>query len=274
MLRRSEQAYSPIFETGILLNSRLWHIHTFTALLPNALSPGRSLALGTCTSERYRRLSAILTKKYDITPDPDLGWLVGVILGDGYIWRMQSGGYVIGLDTPEASYAALFGSTLARRFPGLRVRQYFRRRYRSMNGRDFVQELYTVRAISRFLYDFLRPHKRRDFHWTIPSSIRQSQASVRGFLQGIYDAEGCVLTSGPKICLTSKHWQNLSPVRGLLQEFGIVSLHYRDYNCSRLLILRKRDLLLFREKIGFRLPRKQQRLDEALRRWRDLTGSG
>src|SRR6267143_1958547 len=31
-------------------------------------------------SERYRRLSAILTRKHDLTPDSDWGWLVGVIL--------------------------------------------------------------------------------------------------------------------------------------------------------------------------------------------------
>jgi len=124
------------------------------------------------TSERYRRLSALLTRRYDLSPDADLGWLVGVILGDGYIWRMQSGGYVIGLDTPEAYYATLFSNTMAKRFPGLWVRQYFRRRNRQFKGKEFIEQVYTVRAVSRFLYDFLRPHKQPDFHWTIPSSIR------------------------------------------------------------------------------------------------------
>src|SRR2546427_76938 len=101
-------------------------------------------------------------------------------------WRMQSGGYVIGLDTPEVYYANLFGTTLAKRFPGLWVKMYFRRRNRLLNGKEFVEEIYTVRAVSKFLYDFLRPHKQRDFHWTIPSSIRESRACTRGFLQGIY----------------------------------------------------------------------------------------
>ena len=215
------------------------------------------------TSERYRRLSALLTRKYDLSPDADLGWLVGVILGDGYIWRMQSGGYVIGLDTPEAYYATLFSNTMAKRFPGLWVRQYFRRRNRQFKGKEFIEQVYTVRAVSRFLYDFLRPHKQPDFHWTIPSSIRESQACTRGFLQGIFDAEGGVHSSRPRICITSKHWQNLSPVRELLQEFGIESRGYLDRNCSRLFIQRKKALVLFRDEIGFRLPRKQQRLVSA-----------
>lgn len=206
----------------------------------------------------------MFTRKYDLAPDADLGWLVGVILGDGYIWRMQSGGYVIGLDTPEAAYAALFAGTMERRFPGLWVRQYFRRRNRLMNGREFVEELHTVRAVSRYIYDFLRPHKQPDFRWTIPLSIHQSQACVRGFLQGIYDAEGGVQKSGPRICLTSKHWENLSPARRLLQEFGIESRRYRDYNCSRLFMGRTKDMLLFRDRIGFRLSRKQERLVELL----------
>jgi intein-encoded DNA endonuclease-like protein len=212
------------------------------------------------TSEKYRRLSEMFTKKYDLSPDADLGWLVGIILGDGYIWRMQSGGYVIGLDTPEAFYAGLFASTMVKRFPGLWVRQYFRRRNRLFRSGKFVEEVYTVRAVSRFLYDFLRPHKQPDFHWTIPLSIRESQACIRGFLQGIYDAEGGVQTSGQRICLTSKHSQNLSPVGDLLQEIEIESRLYRDYNCSRLFIWRKKSMRLFRDEIGFRLPRKQQRL--------------
>lgn len=220
------------------------------------------------TSERYRRLSVLFTRKYDLGSDPDLGWLVGVILGDGYIWRMQSGGYVIGLDTPEVRYAALFASTLARRFPGLWVRQYFYRRNRLLNKREFVEERYTVRAVSKFIYDFLRPHKQPDFHWTIPPSIYQSARCVRGFLQGIYDAEGGIQASGPRICLTSKHETNLLPVGGLLHEFGIESRLYRDRNCSRLFIWRRKNMLLFRDKIGFRLPRKQQRLVEELARAR------
>lgn len=216
-------------------------------------------------SERYRRLSAILTRKYGLTPDSDLGWLVGVILGDGYIWRMQSGGYVIGLDTPEVYYADLFGSTMAKRFPGLWVKRYFRRRNRLMNGREFVEEVYTIRAVSRFLYDFLRPHKKQDFHWTIPSSIRTSRACTRGFLQGIFDAEGGVQKSGPSICLTSKHRSNLSPVRGLLQEFGIESRLYRDYNCTRLFISRRKVMVFFGIEIGFRLPWKQHLLIDVTR---------
>ena len=212
------------------------------------------------TSERYKRLSAILTRKHDLAPDADLGWLVGVILGDGYIWRMQSGGYVIGLDTPEARYANLFGRTMAKRFPGLWVKRYFRRRNRLMDGREFVEDVYTVRAVSRFLYDFLRPHEQRDFHWTIPSQIHKSRACVRGFLQGTFDAEGGFQRSGPNICLTSKHRQNLWPVRGLLQEFGIESRLYRDRNCYRLFVSRRENMLLFRDKIGFRLPRKQHLL--------------
>src|SRR5947199_5467907 len=185
------------------------------------------------TSERYRRVSAKLTRKYDLTPDADLGWLVGIVLGDGYIWRMQSGGYVIGLDTPEEYYAALFCSTMAKRFPRLWVRQYFRRRNRLRNNIKFVEEVYTVRAVSRFLYDFLRPHKQPDFHWTIPVSIYESQACMRGFLQGIYDAEGGIQTSGgPRLCLTSKHRQSLSPVGYLVREFWIESRLYRECNCS------------------------------------------
>jgi len=214
------------------------------------------------TSERYRRLSLLFTRRYDLSPDADLGWLVGVILGDGYIWRMQSGGYVIGMDTPEAAYARLFARTLKRRFPGLWVRQYFRRRNRVLNGRKFVEKAHSVRAVSKFLYDFLRPHKRPDFHWTIPSSILKSRPCVRGFLQGIYDAEGGVQKSGPLICLTSKHRRNLSPVRDLLLGYGIESRFYRDYTCYRLLISRKKNLFLFRDRIGFRLPRKQNLLVE------------
>ena len=193
----------------------------FSHLPPQVHIPQRDFVAHMFVSERYRRLSAILTRKYDLTPDSDLGWLVGVILGDGYIWRMQSGGYVIGLDTPEVYYANLFGTTLAKRFPGLWAKRYFRRRNRLLNGKEFVEEIYTVRAVSKFLYDFLRPHKQRDFHWTIPSSIRKSRACTRGFLQGIYDAEGGVQPTRKRICLTSKHRRNLSPVRELLQEFGI-----------------------------------------------------
>src|SRR5438445_5576925 len=179
-------------------------VSAFSHLPLTGTSPQRGGVPCVFTSERYRRLSAILTRKYDLTPNADLGWLVGVILGDGYIWRMQSGGYVIGLDTPEVFYADLFGGTLAKRFPGLWVKRYFRRRNRIFNGKKFVEDVYTIRAVSKFLYDFPRPHKQHDFHWTIPSSIHRSRACMRGFLQGIFDAEGGLHSSRPRICLTSK----------------------------------------------------------------------
>lgn len=179
---------------------------------------------------------------------------------------MQSGGYVIGLDTPEEYYANLFASTLARRFPGLWVKRYFRTRHRLLEGTEVRQDLYSVRAVSRFLYDFLRPHKQQDFRWSIPSTVYHSRPCKRGFLQGIYDAEGGVLKSGPKVCLTSKHWQNLHPVRNLLREFGIETRPFQDSRCYRLFMYRQQDMAFFLERIGFRLPRKQRCLAEELLR--------
>lgn len=197
----------------------------------------------------------------DLHPDFLLGYLLGLIIGDGWIEKTKSRNYIIGLETTRRDYANLFSRTLRMRFPTLRIFIYERRKARRFpNGQTYTSSSITTWVNSKQLYLILRPCKLKDFHWTIPDAVFLTKEAQRGFLRGIFDAEGSVDVPDRYLTLASKHKSNLQQVEDLLLRFGVRS--WIQKRKSELRISSKNNCIVFRNEVGFGYLPKIRKLAE------------
>jgi intein/homing endonuclease len=88
----------------------------------------------------------------------------------------------------------------------------------------------------------------------------------REFLKALFDDEGTV-RSKYVVSLYSINKKGLLQIKGMLEELGIRSKLEKGFGFKRnVYALSINGLKLFRDKIGFGLTRKQQRLEEFLKR--------
>jgi intein/homing endonuclease len=151
-----------------------------------------------------------------------LGYLVGMIEGDGFLGKSGSIGFVNTseclLDKFEELIYSLFGSRASRRkneiadnLPGLSATPEFK-------------PCWTTKINSKMARDFLL--SLRENILTAPSEVRKA------FLAGWLDADGCI---GPeKVILTirgTKQWlEKRSLVRNLIQSLGVTPSNFEGIN--------------------------------------------
>ena len=185
----------------------------------------------------------------------ELGYLSGLVVGDCSLFAQKSRNYGIRLETTDKELASQFCKTIKTLNPFQKIFSYHR-----IHG--FSKKLSIIKIInSKELYERFRPYKKADYHWEIPSFLQDIE-SKRGFLKGIFDAEGGIYAPTKSHCkpylyLFSKHEDNLRQIAYLLSEFKIESKiwHVKKNECE-LSIGKKEGRRLFSQIIGFRLPRK------------------
>ena len=195
----------------------------------------------------------------DLRPDFLLGYLIGLIIGDGWVHKTRFRNYVVALETTRKDYATLFSRTFHTRFPSLTVFRYERMKKRKFpNGQITNSRSYVTWVNCKQLYLVLRPCKMSDYHWTIPELVLKSKEAQRGFLRGIFDAEGSVDVLSRHIRLCSKHKANLRQVQRLLRVFGVKS--YVQGARSELRVVSRGNCILFRREVGFGYLPKRRKL--------------
>lgn len=185
--------------------------------------------------------------------NPDISYLLGLILGDGYI-DFKNGRVTITTIDHEVSNFLLNNSL------GLKFIQ--------STGEDKYH--YTCKNLSfvDFLSNFIKFSHCRAREKKIPDIVfRWSRKNVVAFLQGLFDTDGCCRKDRNRIslCSTSKHI--IDTVRILLLNFGILSRTYsynskpskkvKAWSSGYQLELDRNFSNIFLEKIGFRIKRKQ-----------------
>ncbi len=200
-------------------------------------------------------------RKLNFAPDGDLGYILGLVIGDGSIQATKTRNYRISLETTRKDYADLFEEVLKRRLPSLTAGRGRREKKRQFpNGRITKTPTFTIHASSKQLYEFIRPYKQDDFHWQIPKLALERKDAARGFLQGIFDAEGSVDRTAPSVRLFSKHRGNLLPVRELLKSLGVKS--WVRLPRGELRISSRGNCIRFQKEVGFRYEPKRKKLAE------------
>lgn len=200
---------------------------------------------------------AIMSKprtKIEIKPTTDWGYLIGLVLGDGWL-NYRKGSYRVGVSSTLPEIVDCFKNVCERL---------------EIHASSFKTcEYYCTEVCAKELYKYLRPCKYKDYHFIIPSQVYKSKTMAYGFLMGFFDAEGGVYKAkggnSTSIQCWSKHIENLKQVRDLLNKVGINSYLHKEKKqniSARLCISDYGNRCLFRSLVGFRIERKQKRLDD------------
>jgi intein-encoded DNA endonuclease-like protein len=220
-----------------------------------------------CTPYNGRRIPSLELLK----PSEDLGYVIGVRLGDGYA-REEGYDCIIGLQAKDKEFVEEFG----RRLGNVLGREPIRPKFREGVGK------YVAEADSKTLYELLK--KPVDLK-RIRKYIEHCPKCAAAFLRGLFDSEGSIGKNG-YIRLYNTNYEVLVYVQRLLWKyFGIEATgpwphkqkgtpmhdprtgkqYKTKKDCYYIYILAD-SLLNFYLYIGFTIPRKQKRLEEYLRR--------
>lgn len=206
-------------------------------------------------------------KSIDLRPTQWLGYLVGEIFGDGWLYRNRRN-WRICLGTKSPDQAILFED--ACRKVGLHPFRYLRITKRLLRDKLYETPMIVVVSDSKNLWELLHRYKGSRF-WQYPTQLDNPEFA-RGFLQGIFDAEGSVSRRsgrkrGGRIHLWQKDKLEIETIVRLLARFGIPSRKYisRTRGLWFLQIYQNDGIKKFHREIGFRIPHKRKKLEEVVR---------
>jgi len=207
-------------------------------------------------------------ESHTATLTKDQSYMLGVLLGDGYISISPNSSSIIVTDESEERLQ-LYRDTFAR---GFGVQGIINHRPGSNNR----QRIYFNRApLARELASNFPMLKQRSRHRYIEASIYREPAEIRAaFLRGLFDAEGTVAHHA--VMLFSASRQLVTQIKHLLSYWGIrARIHEFEQDGNRMgegrsipagtfykLSINAKDVLLFAEHIGFGCPKKRAKLKE------------
>jgi len=199
-------------------------------------------------------------KELPITPE--IAYITGFLIGDGNI----SDDYRIRAVEENEDYIGFFAEMFGKAF-GKSPKIYF-----DKYNNSFVAYVYS-KEIWEFLVTELEiPKGNKSRIVKIPSKIRDSAEKIKSaFLSGIFDAEGCVTkvkdSHHPrgylKIQFKVVNRGLVEDVSGVLKDLGIGCKVYHYNGFSLVYILGKTQSKLFLEKVGFKHPKKHEKLINA-----------
>ena len=264
----SNRMKNPIYKEKILAGSkRRWARLDERERISKMMSGENSHFYGKTWTKEMRKLLSRPRVKVNIGHSQEWGYIIGLVLGDGCVRQKSNGNYEVVVASSRPEIVDLFYESVLRL--GLHC-IYGIRPVKAAGFSKSVGICYDATVSSKKLYLYLRPYKYDDFHFTIPDIVYRYKEMACGFLQGFFDAEGGVylvknsLVNRGNIQCWSKHLDNLIQVKRLLAVLGIESYVHEEKKKSistRLSISDFANRILFRELVGFRIKRKQERLD-------------
>jgi intein-encoded DNA endonuclease-like protein len=212
-----------------------------------------------------------------LKPSEDLAYVIGMHLGDGSAWEIPCAykdyrEAVIGLEAKDKEFVEESAIRVARVLGCRPPKVYF----------DVNRDRYYFKIGSRTLYELLKKPINIKKLKKLRKYIEHCPKCVAACLRAFFDSEGSVDDNG-SIIVVNANYHVLKYVQYLLRKFGITARgpelvhrrgsimyiegrkHRRRRNVYRIYI-RPRDALKFHKHIGFTIRRKQQRLEDYLRR--------
>jgi intein-encoded DNA endonuclease-like protein len=204
-----------------------------------------------------------------LEPSEDLGYVIGVRLGDGYTYE-EGDDCGIGLKAKDKEFVEKFGICLGNVLGRRPVRPW------KDAGR------YAAVVVSKTLYKLLREPIDLE---RIKKYVEHCPKCTAAFLRGLFDSEGCVRKEGYIILYNTNYELLTYAQKLLLRRFGIEStgpwpntqrgttIHNprtgKQYKANKdcyYIYIRAESLPKFYRYIGFTIKRKQKRLEEYLSR--------
>ena len=203
----------------------------------------------------------------------ELAYIIGVKLGDGYTRRVKKRvkGYnnvFLGLKVKDVEFADEFARCLAKVLGRHPPKPFY----------DKKRGWYVVEVESKTLYELLKKPVNLD---GLKKYIEHCEDCMAAFLRGFADSEGSVDKSGP-IYIVNTDLVLLMYVKDLLQRLGVVAtgprpktrqggvfhdpLTGKRYKDCYYLRIRVSSNITFYRKVGFTIRRKQERLENYIKR--------
>ena len=190
------------------------------------------------------------TKKVPKELTKDLAYFIGSIIGDGSM-RQKNQVIFTTADDETVSFMTKF------------VKDSFGREFKSRNGKyDYVIYGKEIRHFLNSIgLDNVKSNEKKvpDLIFKAPREI------VASFLQGLFDTDGT--TTGRSVSFSTSSEELGMQVQQLLLNFGIISNRQKRLNkkyntYSHQIYILSNNVDIFNKEIGFRLTRKQNKLDE------------
>ncbi len=205
----------------------------------------------------------------DLTPRPELAYLVGAYLGDGRTAGPND--KKVRFHVADSAFARILNETIAT------ILQTQPRKITMDHG--FLSVVYDA----AMLYDYLQQ--------PLESLVSVIDSFPAKFLQGFFDAEGyaspllnhstCAL-SGLRVGVANTNMSYLSCVKKLLEDLGIHPKYHKTHSAGESMTIRGKtfvrkhevyhlvigdfsELVDFQEKIGFSIPAKKEKLSDIIR---------
>jgi intein/homing endonuclease len=184
---------------------------------------------------------------------PDLLYLIGLILGDGYIDFKRGRVVVTTIDDDVSNFLNNNGLGL---------------KFIQNHGGDYYHYICKNESFVEFLKDVIGFRAVKAREKSIPDFIfKLGRNNVVAFLQGLFDSDGCCRSDRHSVSLTSTSKDIVKTTQLLLLNFGILSRIYsyntppskkvKVWSSGYTLEINRGQSKIFLEKIGFRIKRKQ-----------------
>jgi intein-encoded DNA endonuclease-like protein len=218
-------------------------------------------------------------KRYKLLPSakkfsPELGYIIGVLLGDGYLHYNGSSG-IIGLGTKDKDFADFFAKQLEK-WSGKKPKRYeeMGRFFKSVNGKIYKsKKKYIVNLCSTSAYEFLKEKLGiiKVGNKNVPTNLNWIYSTPKEFkrmvLKGLWDSEGHIDIKDHSIGFSNTNLEIIELYENLCKDLNLPT--HRQYfpNAGaeyRVLIIGIKNLLKFQKQIGITIKRKREKLKRFL----------
>lgn len=222
----------------------------------------RARRLGIAGQKKRIRISAPLPIEL---LDTNLAYILGVLIGDGFLYYDKHTYWSFQLATVNKHFAETFAHAL-HRWIGRKTPHI----YTQDNSRGFSSgNIYIVRKASK---EHFLQIKSLIENLSFESKLT-TESLKTALLRGYYDSDGSFsswlysykgrLLKEQKLVLTDGNLEKLRLAQRLLTSIGICPTYISRSRTSYHLEFRaKRNIILFKEKVGFSIPYKQLKLEE------------
>jgi len=199
---------------------------------------------------------------------PDLAYLTGYHLGDGYLYSHKS-------NRTKPSYEILYSDEYKRQIDSV-IAPIFRKYFgvelhiHKRQNNVWIGRI-NCKVLHMFFNQVLRLPAGRKGNFSIPAWIFSEEKYIKEFISGFFDAEGSIFISKPErvsITLTNSNYWILHKIRDLLWTrfeiaFGKIYKKHK-INVFEMKTSAKEVILRFCGEIEFRHPHKIEKMKEGL----------
>ena len=182
-------------------------------------------------------------------------------MGDGALYRHKHD-YIMKYEVKDRSFIKSFEKDV-RKVYGLAMTKGFNR-----SGKTGVMIPYVKVRSKEAFEDLMSYGEYKSAAWSIPEAVKAAGEDVRiEFIRAFFDDEGSVVPREARFYSTNI--EGISGMAGLLRGFGIETILRAGFGSRRnvyALTLKRENLRLFADKIGFGLKRKQRKMLKELTR--------